>query len=284
MIDAAKGIGIVVSNNANILQFEGTDKIERPMPPLICIPTTAGSAADVSQFAIINDTARRTKIAIISKAIVPDLSIIDPDTLKTLDNYVLACTGIDTLTHAVEAYVSNASSEITDLHALEAIRLVSRYLVPALSDNEDSISRLQLMNACMFAGLAFSNASLGCVHALAHSLGGYLDLPHGECNALLLPEVIRFNYPSCPERYDTIARLLNVDTKSVTPLDRCNLLIDRIHALNTEVGIVGKLGQRGLSAEDIPLLVERAINDPCNATNPRTPTSPFLAEILEASI
>lgn len=284
VLDAAKGIGIVVANGGDILDYEGADRVERAIPPLICLPTTCGSAADVSQFAIINDVIRRVKIAIISKAIVPDLSLIDPDTLTTLDPYVMACTVIDTLSHAVEAYASNASSGITDLHAQKAIQLVSANLQAALADREDSVIRQELMNACLYAGLAFSNASLGCVHALAHSLGGYLDLPHGECNALLLAGVIRFNYDICPSRYDEIGRCLGVCVDDIAPEKRCETIIEKVQSLRTAAGIAGSLKERGLSMSQIPLIAEKALADPCNATNPRPPSMSGLETILEQSL
>ncbi len=197
-MDCAKGIGIVVSNGGHILDYEGVDKIIVPMPPLIGIPTTAGTSADVSQFAIINDTERKTKIAIISKTIIPDVALIDPQTLTTKSPYLVACTGMDALAHAIEAFVSSAHSPMSDLHALEGIRLIRESLLASLRNPDDMELRAKTMLGSMQAGLAFSNASLGAVHAMAHSLGGYKDLPHGECNAMLLPHVIDFNYTARP--------------------------------------------------------------------------------------
>ena len=133
-MDCAKGIGIVSTNNCHILDCEGVDNVSNPMPPLICIPTTAGTSADVSQFAIINNSAERVKIAIISKSTVPDVALIDPETTTTMDPYLTACTGMDALVHAIEAYVSNASSPLTDLHALQAIRLISANLLTAIAE------------------------------------------------------------------------------------------------------------------------------------------------------
>jgi alcohol dehydrogenase class IV len=209
-MDCAKGIAIVSSNMGNILNFEGVDEVANPGPPLICIPTTAGSSADVSQFAIINDIKRSVKIAIISKAVVPDAALIDPETTVTMDPYLTACTGLDALTHAIEAYVSNAQSPVTDLHAREAINLVWHNL--RMHNTSDDLDvRCRMMLGSMDAGLAFSNASLGAVHAMAHSLGGFLDLPHGECNALLLEHVIDFNFDAAIERYVSIGRVMGLE-------------------------------------------------------------------------
>ncbi len=196
-MDCAKGIGIVSTNRKNILDIEGIDNVPIPGPPLICIPTTSGTSADVSQFAIINDTVEKRKIAIISKTVVPDVALIDPLTTLTMPAYLTACTGIDALVHAVEAYVSTANSPLLDLHALEAVRLVCTNLPQVLAAPTDLELRGKMTLASLQAGLAFSNASLGAVHAMAHSLGGLLDLPHGECNALLLDHVVNFNYPRC---------------------------------------------------------------------------------------
>ncbi len=136
-IDCAKGIGIVTSNNRHILLFEGVDMVKTPMPPLICVPTTGGTSADVSQFAIISNPLEKVKFAIISKSVVPDLALIDPATLTTMDSYLTACTGLDALTHAIEAYVSTARSSMTDLHAIEAIRLVSSNLIASITNPAD---------------------------------------------------------------------------------------------------------------------------------------------------
>lgn len=189
-MDAAKCISIVSTNGGHILDYEGVDAINLPGPPLICIPSTSGTSADVSQFAIINDTTTNVKKAIISKKVVPDLALIDPIPLMTMDMYLTACTGMDALTHAIEAYVSNAQSPLTDLHALAAIKLIASNLRLAVAKDRSIDTMYQIMLASLEAGLAFSNASLGAVHAMAHALGGYLDLPHGECNSILLQHVI----------------------------------------------------------------------------------------------
>lgn len=271
VLDAAKGIGIVSTNHLPISIFEGVDKIGRPMPPLICIPTTGGTAADVSQFAIINNYGERYKMAIISKSVVPDVALIDPETLTSMDGFLTACTGIDALSHAFEAYVSNASSAVTDLYALEAISLIHSNLLDSYHNPLDIQSRGKIMLSSLYAGLAFSNASLGCVHSLAHSLGGYLDLPHGECNAILLPHVVDFNYSSASDRYMTIARTLNIPISGLNESQIKNSLIDYLKDLNLALGIHSSLSDKQVKTSDISVLSGKAIKDPCNATNPRPP-------------
>lgn len=280
-MDCAKGIGVVAANGGNVLDYEGVDRVRSPMPPLICIPTTAGTSADVSQFAIINNTTDRVKIAIISKAVVPDVSLIDPRMLVTLDPFLTACTGVDAMVHAIEAYVSNASSPLTDLHALEAIRLLRKHLGPSVKEPDNLEHRNGAMLGSLEAGLAFSNASLGCVHALAHSLGGLLDLPHGECNALLLPHVVDFNFAAAPERYIEMGRVLDVDFRGMTSEQSRRRLVDFLLSFRRELGIDGRLVNRGLRTNEIPVLAHSALRDPCNATNPRQPSRRDLEVILE---
>jgi alcohol dehydrogenase class IV len=284
VMDCAKGIGIIVSNGGKIQEYEGVDRVPIPMPPLICVPTTAGTSADVSQFAIINNTAERYKFAIISKSVVPDVALIDPETLLTMSSYLTACTGMDALVHAFEAFASNASSPITDLHALDAIRLISENLILSVENPDDLDLRGTVMHASLQAGLAFSNASLGCVHAMAHSLGGYLDLPHGECNALLLPHVVNYNFGSEVSRYKRIGEIFGIDLKNSLVKEAKQKLLNHIFELSEKCGIKGGLEERGVNISDINILADKAINDPCNATNPRIPTKEDLEMVYKESM
>lgn len=283
-MDCAKGIGIVVNNHKHILEFEGIDMVPVPGPPLICIPTTAGTSADVSQFAIIADTEERVKKAIISKTTVPDIALIDPSTSLTMDPYLTSCTAIDALVHAIEAYTSTANAPMFDLHALEAIRLISSNLEKVLSSPDDIELRSRIMHGSLQAGLAFSNASLGAVHAMAHSLGGYLDLPHGECNAILLNHVMEFNYQQSPERYIEIGKALGLNPGKRNPKEIKNAILDEIIRLKHSAGITKTLKERGTSKSDIPQLAGKAINDPCMVTNPRMPVQRDIEVIYEEAL
>ena len=269
VIDCAKAIGVVHTNEIDVREFEGIDKIELPGPPLICIPTTAGTAADVSQFCIIVNSDERYKMAIISKTVVPDVALIDPETTTTMAPYLTACTGLDALTHAIEAYVSTASSPVADVHALEAIRLVWNNLEEAVLSPDRLEARENMLLASLQAGLAFSNASLGAVHALAHSLGGYLDLPHGECNALLLEHVTRFNMTSAVERFRKVGEAIGIDPRGMGEQELSRRITEALSSLRRRVGIVDALAARGVSESDIPQLTRHAINDACLVTNPR---------------
>lgn len=271
VMDCAKGIGIVSTNHKHISSFEGVDKIDSPMPPLVCIPTTGGTSADVSQFAIINNISEKYKMAIISKAVVPDVALIDPFVLTSMDGFLTACTGMDALSHAFEAFVSNANSAFTDLFALEAIRLIEGNLPQSVQEPFDIQARGKVMLASLYAGLAFSNASLGCVHALAHSLGGYLDLPHGECNAILLPHVVNFNYSAASSKYAKIAEVMGVPVAGLNDSRAKMALMDHIDKFKQSLGIQSTLGAKGVTSDIIHVLSDKAIKDPCNATNPRPP-------------
>lgn len=280
-MDCAKGIGIASANRRDVLEFEGVDQVPVPGPPLICIPTTAGSSADVSQFAIITDLARRVKIAIVSKMVVPDVALIDPVTTTTMDAELTAFTGMDALVHGVEAFVSNANSPITDLHALKAINLVMENLLPAVASPGNISLRKQMMLGSLHAGLAFSNASLGAVHAMAHSLGGFLDFPHGETNAILLEHVISYNFETAFDRYLRIGEAMGLELK---PGREKESILGAIQHLQKAIGIDQSLGQIGLKRADIPALAEKAMQDACMVTNPRRPVQRDIEVIYEEAL
>ena len=269
-MDCAKAIGIVAAHGRSILEFEGVDTIRLPSPPLILIPTTAGTSADVSQFVIISNQQERMKFSIVSKAVVPDVALIDPETTLTMDPFLAACTGIDALVHAIEAFVSVGSGPLTDTHALEAMRLIGGNLVEMIANPHDIALREQIMLGSMQAGLAFSNAILGAVHAMSHSLGGYLDLPHGQCNAALVEHVVAFNYSSAPDRFKVIAQTLGIDCRGLTSEQVRTRLVNHLIEFKQAVGFHDSLGECGVNRADIPFLSRHAMTDPCILTNPRT--------------
>ncbi len=283
-MDCAKAIGIVCTNDQHVLEFEGVDNVNHPGPPLICIPSTAGSAADVSQFCIINATQRKVKIAIVSKTMVPDVALIDPALTVTMDEQLTAYTGVDALTHAVEAYVSNASSAVTDLHAIESVQLIHKHLLRAVEDPENMEARTGMMLASTYAGLAFSNAILGAVHAMSHSLGGLLDLPHGQCNAILLDHVVDYNFDAVPEKFRRLGNALGAGIAVDAPLDEVrDATLDAIRQLKKAVNIKDNLCELGMSADDLPLLAQNALADACMLTNPKQPSDSEVMGIYEAA-
>jgi len=283
-MDCAKGIGIVSAHGRNILEFEGIDTIDVAIPPLILIPTTAGTSADVSQFAIISDQTERVKISIVSKAVVPDVALIDPETTTTMDNFLTACTGVDALVHAVEAFVSTGSGPLTDMHALDAIRLINGNLVDLIANPHDMKLREQVMLGSMKAGLAFSNAILGAVHAMSHSLGGYLDLSHGLCNAMLLEHVIDFNFRDAEDRFKVVADTMGVDIRGMTTSEIRKRLLQRVISLKHQVGLNQSLGEYGVNISDVPMLSHNAIKDPCILTNPRKSSKRDVEVVYEEAL
>ncbi len=283
-MDCAKGIGIVSANGKHILDYEGIDTIHLPIPPLIFIPTTAGTSADVSQFAIISDPIEKIKISIVSKAVVPDVSLIDPETTITMDPFLSACTGIDALVHAIEAFVSTGSGPLTDMHALDAMRLINENIVTLVANPFDIKTREQIMLGSMKAGLAFSNAILGAVHAMSHSLGGYLDLPHGLCNAMLLEHVIDFNYKEAHERFKVVAETLGIDTRGLNTQQVQARLMNTVITLKKNVGLTQKMAETGVHISDIPMLSDHALLDPCILTNPRKSNKRDVAAVYEEAL
>jgi len=280
-MDCAKGIGVLAGNPGKITDFEGVDEVTNPGPPLIFIPTTAGSSADVSQFAIITDTSRNVKIAIISKMVIPDIALVDPKTTVTMSRDLTAATGMDALCHAFEAFVSNTSSPLTDMAALTSVELIVNNLMGAYKNPTNMAYRNNMMMASLMAGLAFSNASLGLVHAMAHSLGGALDLPHGECNAILLEKVVHYNYTAASEKYNRLARVMGVDIDRCQPSKKTSALVESIASLRKQLGIRQRLIDLGVSLSDIPRLAGYAFQDPCLATNPKIVNSEEIAEIYK---
>lgn len=268
-IDCAKGINLAYTNNTPVNSFEGIDEVKIPGLPLICIPTTAGTSADISQFSIINDSKLQRKFAIISKLAVPDVALIDPFTTTTMSPELTAETGMDALVHAIEAYVSNASSPITDINALKAIELIITNLFGAYSEPANMNYKNNMMMASLLAGFAFSNASLGLVHAMAHSLGGSLDFAHGECNALLLEAVINYNFDSAAEKYFDIAKLFEPKLSSEDKKSVNHVLNEKIRTLKNSIGINYTLKDIGVTKNHIKQLAEKAMMDGCLATNPR---------------
>jgi alcohol dehydrogenase class IV len=282
-MDCAKGISIVSTNGGNILDYMGVDKVADPGPPLICIPSTAGTSADVSQFAIILDTEKSLKKAIISKKVVPDVALIDPVPLLTADPYLTACTGMDALTHAVEAYVSTAHSDLTDVYALDAIKLISQNLASLLSSSPTEESVYPVMLGSLQAGLAFSNASLGAVHAMAHSLGGLLQLPHGECNSILLSPVIANNFDAAAERYTRVAAAIGLGIHGCSEAEIMSLLTNSIDSLRQQIGIQSSISVADFNAYSAAL-VGNAQSDPCMITNPKELTDREVRMIYEQII
>jgi 1,3-propanediol dehydrogenase len=277
-IDTAKGIALMATNHGGIKEYTGCNLVTQPIPPLICVPTTAGTGADVSQFAVVLDNHTKMKHCILSRAIMPDISIIDPTVLQTKPRELIAATGMDTLTHAIEAYVSSLSWPMTDPHAVHAIELVNKNLIPAAETKE--MGALEGMAvACLEAGIAFSNAILGAVHALAHPLGGLYDLHHGLVNSVMLPVVVRQNLSHAEDKFARMARAMGVETRGMSQAEAAAHLPPKIIELIEALGLPRRLSELGVSREDIPVMAQMAQEDLCMLTNPCTYTTSDLEEM-----
>jgi alcohol dehydrogenase len=281
--DCGKGIGLVVANGGSIKDYEGVDKSTKPMPPFIAINTTAGTASEMTRFCIITDTSRRVKMAIVDWRVTPTIAINDPLLMAGMPPGLTASTGMDALTHAVEAYVSTIATPITDACAIKAIELVSKNLRAAVANGGDLIARDSMAYAEFLAGMAFNNASLGHVHAMAHQLGGFYDLPHGICNAILLPHVERFNMIAKLDRFADIAKAMGENIEGLSTRDAAEKAIDAIKTLSKDIGIPTGLSALGVKEKDLRTMAENAQKDACGLTNPRCPSLEDVINIYKAA-
>lgn len=280
--DAAKGVAVLAGNGGDIRDYAGIDKVDAPIPPVLIIPSTSGTGADVSQFCIVTDTDRRVKLTIMGRALVPDISITDPRLLTTMPEDLNAATGLDALTHAVESYVSRAHNPIADGQALSAVGLVCGHLRETMDHPFDLGPRGKMAQASLQAGMAFTNAILGATHAMSHQVGGLLDAPHGVINGVLLPHVIRFNGADEPERFVPIAQAMGIDV--FDPTEAVHRVAEAVRELGDEVGVPRGLSSLGVLAEDIPRLSQLTLGDACLTTNPRGASVEDIAALFRAAM
>lgn len=282
--DCAKGIALVATNGGNIKDYEGINKSSKPQLPLISINTTAGTASEMTVFSIITDEERHVKMAIVDKNVTPILAVNDPELMVSMPKSLTAATGMDALTHAVEAYVSKAATPITDACAQKAIELISNNLRDAVKDGNNIEARDMMAYAEYLAGMAFNSASLGYVHAIAHQLGGFYNLPHGVCNAILLPEVQVFNSKVSKNKLRDIAKFMGVDTSNMNEEEGANACIKAIRKLSKDIDIPLGLRELGVKEEDFDTLADNALKDACGLTNPIPATHQDIKDILTKSM
>ena len=268
--DCAKGIALVATNGGKIQDYEGADKAKKPQLPLISINTTAGTGSEMTLFAIITDTDRHVKMSIVDKNLTPIIAVNDPKLMVGMPKGLTASTGMDALTHSIEAYVSTIANPITDACAEKSIKLVSDYLLRAVENGKDLEARDMMAYAEYLGGMAFNNASLGYVHSMAHQLGGFYNLPHGVCNAILLPHVQAYNAknPMAAEKLAKAAVLMGGNIEGLTTQDAANLCVELIMKLSKAVGIPSGLKEIGVKEEDFDTLATNALKDVCSITNP----------------
>lgn len=267
--DCGKGIALLATNGGDIKDYEGVNMSSKPQLPLVAINTTAGTASEMTIFSIITDEERHIKMALVDKHLNPIMAVNDPLLMTAMPKSLTAATGMDALTHAVEAYVSTAATPITDACALMAMKLISNHLRDAVADGSNEVARDKMAYAEYLAGMAFNNAVLGYVHAMAHQLGGFYDLPHGVCNAVLLPYVQEYNAQVVPGRLKEVAEAMGVDVNKMTDEEGAQAAISAIKELSKDIDIPQGLTTLGVKEEDIKTLSENALKDACGFTNPK---------------
>ena len=282
-IDTAKGISIVMTNpdRADIKSLNGaSDTVNRGMP-VIALPTTAGTAAEVTINYVITDEKAEVKMVCVDPNDIPILAIIDSELMASMPKSLAAATGMDALTHAVEGYITKAHNEMSDMFHMKAIQMIFKYLPAAVNEkNEEAVEMMGM--AQYIAGMGFSNVGLGIVHSMAHQLGAVYDTPHGIANAMLLPTVMRFNGedPATAQRFREI--LMNIgrpDAQALNDQDVINTFVWMISELSKTVGIDTKITDYGAKEEDFEMLAEKAMNDPCKPGNPREVTKEDFIEL-----
>ncbi|MBU2601136.1 MAG: iron-containing alcohol dehydrogenase [Actinobacteria bacterium] len=282
-IDAAKSVAIIATNGGRIIDYAGIDRISLPLPPMVMVPSTGGTGADVSQFAIITDKRRRVKEVICSKSLVPDISITDPRLLTTKPSELTAFTGMDALTHAIEAYVSVAATPLTDVHALSAVELIAQNLRQSVACKDNIRAKVNMAMASLKAGICLSNASLGAAHAASHQIGGLFDLPHGMVNAIILPHIMEYNLISDTDRYARVAQAMGEKVEGLSSRDAALRAVAAVRNLANDIGIPTRLTEtEPVTDAAVSAMVEQALVDVCLATNPRDLDAERMEELFRA--
>jgi len=277
VMDAAKGTALVSTHGGQIVQYDGLDTVPQgPITPLLAIPTTSGTGSEVTPVAVITDTVHHIKIGIVDRYLLPLVSLVDPELTYTMPKPLTVNTGLDALTHAIEAYTGSRTNPVSDVLALDAIRLAGKHLPAAAENPSDPQARGGMMLASTVAGIAFGNADVGGAHCLAETLGGIYDAPHGALNAIFLPYVMAQNLPACPDRFADVAEALGGPRR---PEEAIRL----VSGLGRRLG-VSRLVDLGAKKGDVPLLAERSEQHPCNPSNPRPITQSEYAVVLEKAL
>lgn len=267
-MDTAKATGILANNPGPITAYEGMNKFKNPLPPLLAIPTTCGTGAEVTYFAVVTDTARQFKMGIGSVLNVPKVALIDPTLLVKLPGPIVAATGMDALTHAVESYTNLNVQPISDALDLQAIKMISQNLRPAVANgNLNAMANMVL--ASTIAGMGFTNTRLTLVHAMSHTLGGRAGVPHGVANAILLPHVMDWNLIGNAERFAEIARAMGEDTTGLTLMEAAELAPAAVRKLMKDIGVPMRMSEVGITADMIPALADDSMLSGNVPLNPR---------------
>ena len=283
-IDTAKAIAIIMTNPefADVVSLDGVADTKNKCLPIIAIPTTAGTAAEVTINYVITDEARTKKMVCVDVHDIPVVAIIDPDMMQGMPQSIAASTGMDALTHAMEGYITKAGWLIPDMFHINAMSLIYKNLEKAANEKDEHAVD-QVAYGQYIAGMGFSNVGLGIVHSMAHSLGAYFDTPHGVANALLLPHVLKFNGVVCPELYRNMGRAFGLDMTNTTDEEAIDKVVEAVKELSIKLNIPQTLREIGIPRDMIPTLANQAINDACTPGNPREVTVEDIIDIYESA-
>ncbi|EJO02622.1 iron-containing alcohol dehydrogenase [Oenococcus oeni] len=279
--DTGKGAGIIMTNGDDITKLAGIETLKNPLPPLIAVNTTAGTGSELTRHAVITNEETHLKFVVVSWRNIPLVSFNDPTLMLDIPKGLTAATGMDAFVQAVEPYVSVDHNPITDSQCIQAIKLIESSLREAVANGHNLQARTKMVEAEMLAGMAFNNANLGYVHAMAHQLGGQYDAPHGVCCALLLPYAEEYNLIADPERFAELARIMGENTDGLSTRDAAELSIKAMKQLSEDVGIPHSIKDIGAKPEDFDLMAENALKDGNAFSNPRKGTKEDIVKIFQ---
>lgn len=282
-MDTAKAVGIITNNPefSDVVSLEGVANTKKKSVPIIALPTTAGTAAEVTINYVITDETNEKKMVCVDPNDIPVMAIVDAELMYTLPRSLTAATGMDALTHAIEGLITKGAWEMSDMFELKAIEMISRHLETAVNEPQNAEARNGMAVAQYIAGMAFSNVGLGVVHGMAHPMGAIFDIPHGVANALLLPTIMEFNMPAAIDKYVQIAKAMDVYSKDMTNEEAAQAAVDAVRDLAIRVGIPQHLTELGITSEDIDRLATAAAADVCTPGNPRFVDKDIIKRLYE---
>lgn len=282
-MDVAKAIGIITNNPefADVVSLEGVANTKKKSVPIIALPTTAGTAAEVTINYVITDEVNQKKMVCVDPNDIPAVALVDAELMYTLPKSLTAATGMDALTHAIEGLITKGAWEMSDMFEIKAIEMINRYLETAVNEPTNAEARNGMAVAQYIAGMAFSNVGLGLVHGMAHPLGAIFDIPHGVANAMLLPTVMAFNAPAALEKYTDIAKAMNVYQPGMNQTEAAEAAVTAVRELALRVGIPQHLSELGIQESDLERLSQAALADVCTPGNPREVTQEAIYELYK---
>jgi alcohol dehydrogenase len=281
--DTGKGVAILGTNPGDLCDYEGVGKTANKSLPIVAINTTAGTASEATINYVITDEKRKLKMVIVDPNSIATVAVNDPVLMLKMPKSLTAATGMDALTHAIEGYTTAGATPFTDMYNIEAIRVIAASLRKAVSDGEDLDARDAMAYGQFVTGMGFSNGGLGIVHSMAHQLGGFYDLPHGVCNAILLPYVVAYNADAVGDRLKDVAIAMGVDICRLEPKEINIACIDAIKKLSKDVGIPTGLAELGVKEADFGTLADLALADACTPGNPKVPTKKDIIALYKAA-